>query len=277
MPGMREDDDEMDAEAGKDADSGIINSDVLDTLLTRVFPIAFVCMVVSMALAAYVYGIERVAAAIFSAVDANKEHRVMQAVVINSLLTTTITLCLPGPVLLIILNGFFFGFFVGFPLTFVAEFIAALLTFLIARSCFKQPIRAYLMKKEMVREVVLACEEDDRGMMLVLFRFLGIPIWIKNYTLAILDISLLTYVLVYIPAAIMFGSIFTFIGSKAYLVGDELRKGNFGAVFDGTSGFEVALAGSSGVALILLAVLGWHEFVKRQADIDETSRLMPAA
>mmetsp|Transcript_23779 Transcript_23779/g.55399 ORF Transcript_23779/g.55399 Transcript_23779/m.55399 type:complete len:269 (+) Transcript_23779:78-884(+) len=262
------------AVANSSEDDEVQKFRVIDALLTKVLPILFVLCVASTVLAMHLYGWEAIASDIFKAVDAKKEQRVLQAAVINILLAATITLCLPGPMLLVLLNGFFFGFWIGFPLTFASELCAALCSWVIARFCFKQSIRSYLLRNRLAKDLILICEEDPSGSLLLLYRFLGMPVWLKNYSMAILDIPLLTFVLVFVPASILYGGLMTYVGSKAYVVADEFRKGNVSAAYDQFSGLEFLMAGLSSTALLVLGFVGWRQLKARRSDADETLPLM---
>lgn len=227
---------------------------------------------------------------LFETVEAS-EHRVMQAFVINSVLVIMTVCCLPGPSFCVILDGFFFGFVKGFALGFVAELIGYLLCILLARTCFRTTLREWLKEdaearewcgcdcRPTLRETVLVCEKDKTGKFLVLFRFISLPVWAKNYAIGMLDFQMepvylewLKAVLIFIPAETFYAGIFAYIGSKGYIIADAIRKGDTQKALDSFSGFEVAIVAVSMLCMTFLIIFGWQEYSRRRGDLAEGSR-----
>jgi uncharacterized membrane protein YdjX (TVP38/TMEM64 family) len=246
----------------------------IDRLLTRYLPIGFVSLVIIACVAITWYGWRRAFAQIFEAVDARKEEKVAQALIINVCLLAWVVLCIPGPLFFVILDGFFFGWWKGFILAFCAEGLGALLSLAIARSCCKTRVHGYLMRNNVASEAIAILEEDSTGRFLVLFRFLSMPVWLKNYSLAILTISVLKFFLVFIPAETFYAGVFTYIGSKAYAAADELRKGSMSAVYDQFTGLEIALVLVSVVIFFVILFLGYKEYKDRHANVNERTALL---
>lgn len=265
----------MAAEEGKgEAEGEAEAEDFIDRALTLYAPIAFLCLVALAVTAVYFYGFQQAATDVFDAVESRKEEKVTQALIINGLLLLWVVFCLPGGLLFIILDGFFFGLLRGFALAFTAELLGALISLAIARSCLKARVRALLLRSATSREVVAICEEDDTPKFPVLIRLLFIPVWVKNYGLAILDITVCVFVLAFVPAELLYGGLFTYFGSKAYSVAGRLRKGDVGSVYGIFSGVEVAIVGLSVCLVVAIACLGWREFRRRQATVEERTALV---
>lgn len=208
---------------------------------------------------------------LFESIEA-AEYKVAQALVINTLLVIMIVCCLPGPGLMVMLDGFFFGFVRGFVLGFIAELIGYLICILLARTCFKAKIRRWITETPWLHEIFMVCEEDTTGKFLVLFRFVSLPVWAKNYTIGMLDISWQEAVLVFIPAETFYCGIFVYIGSRSYLVADAIRKGNTQKAMDSFSGIEFGIVFVSVLVVLLMIVFGWSEYSSRRAAIVEGRR-----
>lgn len=228
--------------------------------------LALVCVVCCAGF--FIYSWENFMGALFGIIE-DSNSKMTQALVINGMLVLMIVCCLPGPAFCIILDGFFFGFVKGFALGFVAEFIGYLICICLARTCFKTRIRQMMMESAPLREVLLVCEEDSTGKFLVLFRFISLPVWLKNYTIGLLDLEWLQTVLIFIPAEVFYSGIFAYIGSKGRLIADALRKGDSGKAVHAFSGVEVAIVGVSVLCVLLVILFGWYEYIRRRKALTE--------
>jgi len=231
--------------------------------------IAF-CMIAGAALCMYL-GWTSFVSFLFNTVESS-EHKTTQAIVINSVLVVMIVCCLPGPALMVMMDGFFFGFFKGFALGFLGESIGYLISIALARTCFKSRMRVWLHESDMLREVLTVCEEDTTGKFLVLFRFISLPVWAKNYTIGMLEISWLKSYLIFIPGECFYAAIFSYIGSKGHVIADAIRKGNSQKALDSFSGLELAIVGVSILGGGMMILLGWREYTARRDAIAEGAK-----
>lgn len=225
------------------------------------------CVMMCVGIALY-YNWESFFKYLFKTLEANKEHQVIQAVVLNGLIVIVIVCALPGPGILLILDGFFFGFWKGFLLGFAAEFTAYLISICLARTLLKASIREWLTSHSTLRELVLICEEDPSGKFLVLMRFVSVPAWAKNYTIGMMDLEWLKTVLVFIPGATFWIAKFAYIGYKSRQMAEAISKGDQGKVMAKFSGMELVFVGMSLTAMLLLTAMAWYEYNKRRAAID---------
>jgi len=122
------------------------------------------------------------------------------------------------------------------------------------------------------KALCIICEEDRTGKFLVLFRFLSIPAWMKNYTIGILDLEWLETVLVFLPAGVFYSGIFSYIGSKGYTIASAIRKGDTQKALHSFSGFEFAIVGVTGLVAVLILIFGWCEYASRRAAMSEGKR-----
>lgn len=234
-------------------------------------PLAIFSVVVSCAgLLMYVYW-SLFVDSVFEAVEAD-ESKAVQALVINSILVIMIVGCLPGPAFCVILDGFFFGFSKGFVLGFTAELIGYLMCICLARTCFKTRMRQWMSANKVLHEVVMISEEDPTGKFLLFFRFLSIPVWMKNYTIGMLDLDWLKTILVFLPAETFYAGIFAYIGSKGYTIAKAIRKGDTQKALHSFSGFEFAIFDVTMIVAVMIIVFGWREYSSRRATISEGKR-----
>lgn len=208
---------------------------------------------------------------LFTTVE-ESEHKSTQAIVINTVLVIMIVCCLPGPAFCIILDGFFFGFVKGFILGFIAETIGYIICICLARSCLKSRIRQWMLSSDVLHEVLLVFEEDSSGKFLVLFRFISLPVWIKNYAVGMLELQWLKTILIFLPAETFYCGIFSYIGSKSYVIADAIRKGDTQKAMSSFSGVEVVIVCVSVVGFLLIILFGWREYCVRRARIAEGTK-----
>jgi len=214
------------------------------------------------------YSWESFVALLFKVVEGSQD-KAIQALVINTVLVVMIVCCLPGPAFCIILDGFFFGFLPGFAYGFIAELIGYVLCIFFARTCFKSRVRQMMMESEAVREVLMVCEEDTTGKFLVLFRFISLPVWVKNYAIGMLDLDWWKAIVVFIPAEIFYAGIFSYVGSKSRQIADALRKGNSRKAMNSFSGVEVGIVCISLICVLMVILFGWYEYTKRRKRLAE--------
>jgi len=206
-------------------------------------------------------GWEEVASFLFDRVEGN-DHKVEQVLMLNSVLILLVVTCLPGPALMLMFNGFFFGFWCGLAVGFPAEITACLLARLLSQAC-RRDMRAWMMSIDRTREFIQVCEEDSSLIFLVLFRFIGLPIGLKNYGLATLDITFLRFFLICLPSELFYTSLFTHVGSTGYSIGNLVRQRRAGEVLSGSVGMQLGLLGLSVATLVLLCTLAWCQYRKR--------------
>jgi len=239
---------------------------------TRLYlPAAIILCVIVCTGALVLFGWTTFVESLFSVVEGT-EHKSLQALVINTVLVIMIVCCLPGPAFCVMLDGFFFGFWKGFALGWIGELIGYVICVALARTCLKDRMRQWILESEMLREMLMVCEEDATGKFLVLFRFISLPVWAKNYAIGMLDLEWPKTILVFIPAETFYAAIFAYIGSKSYVIADALRKGDTQKAMDSFSGVEVAIVGVSMLGAVLISLFGWREYRIRRDAIAEGSR-----
>lgn len=260
--------------AAEEEEEASTDDDMLYDLLTFYLPIAVLVLVVLVLIVFSVIGWDKVLAWVFGLVESS-ESRPLKVAVINLALVTVTVFALPAPAFYMILNGLFFGYLPGFALNYCFMFIAAAISYWIAHTCLKDRVRRFLSKNPVSHDVMRVLDEDQTGKFLVLFRFLFVPGFVKNYSMAVLDISLLKFCLVNVPGELFYTAIFAYIGSVAYKVIGKLRKGDLNGVTSQFSGFEVLMAATSGLVFVLLAAFAWTEYNQRKAQMENSAEREP--
>merc|ERR1719491_827642 len=133
-------------------------------------------------------------------------------------------------------------------------------------------MRRWMAGNATLRESLLVCEDDPTGKFLVLFRFISLPVWVKNYAIGMLDIEWSKAVLIFIPAETFYAGIFSYIGSKSYVIAHAIRKGDTQKALDSFSGAEVAMVAVSMLCMTLVIIFGWHEYSIRRGALAEGVR-----
>lgn len=238
-----------------------VSSPLSEKVLLLYLPFAFICLVLGTLIAITYHGWTEAAIYVVTLVEEDQNSPVAQAVILVSLIAVMLVCCLPGPAFLMILVGFIFGLWVGLWVNFLAEASGFLMSLLLGRTCLQGRLRRWITQNSMMKEAVEVCEQGQTGYFLVLFRFLPLPIWAKNYAMAELDVSIARCCLAFIPAALYMSTVFAYIGSRSYDAANELRAGKKPSV---GSYKELCLISVSILATILILLLGKREFQRRR-------------
>ena len=137
----------------------------------------------------------------------------------------------PGLTVIEIAAGFVLGWGEGFGIVLVGTVSGSLVCFQVGRKFLRERIREYFDKNTKFRIILKLIQnnENKKLFILILFRLLFIPLFIKNYGPAILDIDLYTFFLAVIITTPPFAALLTFIGSKAKDIASIVGTGKFEA------------------------------------------------
>jgi len=100
------------------------------------------------------------------------------------LLAANTTLGLPIWSALFIVSGLVFGLKAGTAINFIALYIGVVVSLLLGKTVLQEPVRQWLDSGNFpLAQRALQCleEADDSFQILILFRFLLMPIWMRNY------------------------------------------------------------------------------------------------
>lgn len=141
-----------------------------------------------------------------------------------------ITLGIPVLLLLLPVPTMMFGFYKGYVLTVTAEIAAACISFAVGRYVAQRPIRQYLEGRDCKRIMRLlhVLEEDESQSMqlLILYRFMTMPMAARNYGPAILRVPMMKLVVSTIPHSLWSGVVFATAGSALKGPAQLLRDGH---------------------------------------------------
>jgi len=180
-------------------------------------------------------------------------------------------------------NGLIFGLWQGAAVNIAAIVSAAVICILLGRGLLRDTTRSYIMDGgcPRVRRMMLVVEDHENSFLfLVLFRFLFIPMFIRNYGVATLNVSLWMLFMSVLPHSIWISVLFASMGSTLQGTVELLRQGH-----------ELSLSNLSwqqslivAVALAMTAVITacahrWYaeEFAKEEEAPLRGAAAMPAA
>lgn len=140
------------------------------------------------------------------------------------------TLGIPVLMLLLAVPAMMFGFWKGFMITAAGELSAACLSFVIGRYIAQRPVRRFLdgqgFKRIMRMLHVLEDDEDQSMQLLILYRFIMMPMACRNYGPAILQVPIWKLVVAAIPHVLWSGIVFATIGSSLKGSAELIRDGH---------------------------------------------------
>lgn len=140
-----------------------------------------------------------------------------------------ITFAIPVLLLLLPVPTFMFGFWKGFLITFMALMVAACLSFVIGRYIAFRPVRAFLASRgcrKAMRMLHVLEDEQDTMQLLILYRFLCIPMAARNYAPSVLHVPFHKLVLSAIPHSLWSATVFASAGSALKGPAQLLRDGH---------------------------------------------------
>jgi uncharacterized membrane protein YdjX (TVP38/TMEM64 family) len=241
--------------------------------LGRVVLVAFllVLIIVPPIIVFGVVGTRRVARLFIRA--APKEPTIWNAVGFFLVNTTIIVTALPLWVLACMCVGFVFGFWIGFAINFVTIITGSMICFFIGRYVATDTIRTWLMKRRETGLVTRIIEQNDFKF-LVLFRFMPLPLCVKNYVPSTIRVNPFMFMLSVMIASGMYTPIYTFVGATtkgiATLIAEqkenpeESPRGIFHV--NGVQITIVAIALMSSIAITVLGYIEWKKITKENED-----------
>eukprot|EP00742_Colponemidia_sp_Colp-10_P009466 GILJ01010322.1.p1 GENE.GILJ01010322.1~~GILJ01010322.1.p1 ORF type:complete len:264 (-),score=22.30 GILJ01010322.1:189-947(-) len=127
-------------------------------------------------------------------------------------LTVAVLVCLPCTFIELLI-GFIFGWW-GLPISLCGKQIGSVVAFFIARNLLASDVQKTLREFPKIQVIDRALAENQVRMMLVA-RFMWIPIAIKNYGLSLLNVRFWVYFWCTLVASIPYSVAFMYMGSTA--------------------------------------------------------------
>lgn len=120
-----------------------------------------------------------------------KNPGLTEALILGAVIVVSIVFCTPFWPPLMMVSAMVFGFWKGFLLIFCAMVLGAVLSYVIGSLLMKEPFREYIESSDYhrLRRMMSVIEEEDNSLKFTfLFRFMFIPIWIRNYVPSLLNV-----------------------------------------------------------------------------------------
>jgi len=148
-------------------------------------------------------------------------------------LGTAIVICiiLPSPLWppLMIVTAMVFGFWKGFLIIYCAMALAAVISFGIARFLMMQPFRDYIESSDYrrFRRLISVVEAEGNSLKFTfLFRFLYIPIWMRNYLPGLLHVPFWQFLLSVLVHGVWICLIFAAAGTATKDMSEVIADGD---------------------------------------------------
>merc|ERR1719201_2036003 len=221
-----------------------------------------------------VLGTRRVARLFIRA--APKEPTIWNAIGFFLVNTTIIVTALPVWVLACMCVGFVFGFWAGFAINYLTIITGSMICFFIGRYVATDTIRRWLMKRHETGLVTRIIEQNDFKF-LVLFRFMPLPLCVKNYVPPTIKVNPFMFMLSVMIASGMYTPIYTFIGATtkglATLYAEQQENPEEGGpenLFH-VGGVQITIVAIALMSTIAITVLGYIEWKKVQKENEGSS------
>jgi len=141
-----------------------------------------------------------------------------------------ITLGIPILLLLLPVPTMMFGWCQGFTITATAELAAACVSFAIGRTIIQKPLRRFIDASRCmrIRRVlsVLEDDEDESLLLLILYRFMAMPMAMRNYGPSVLRVPMAKLVLSTVPHCLWSATVFATVGAALTGPAHLLRDGH---------------------------------------------------
>lgn len=174
-------------------------------------------------------------------------------------------------------SGLIFGFIHGAVINFFAIFAAANISFCIGRLLLKEPVRNCLENGDYsrVRRMMLVLEDEENSLKFqILFRFLFIPMFIRNYGPSTLEIPMWKLSVGAIPHSVWISILFASLGATFKDTAELIRDGKE-FQFTAIKWQQGLLAGAAMVVAICLGFYAHRMYVAKLEEEDSTSPSRP--
>lgn len=177
----------------------------------------------------------------------------------------------PGMSMLELTCGFVLGFRQGFFVCTLALIAGACASFWVGRNYIRDHLVAYMAESEAhtFKLFLRSLERRNGVILLILFRLMFVPLFVKNYGPSILRTSFSHYFAAVVVTTPPFAALFTFLGSHMKDIAD-ITNGGDPANATSLNWMEIVPIVVSIVAGTLFSVLAYLEFVTLKGTEDES-------
>jgi uncharacterized membrane protein YdjX (TVP38/TMEM64 family) len=274
---VREAEDDEEQGSSNACSRSIAETVVQECTWQRILLVAFflVLIIVPPVVVFGVIGTRRVARLFIEA--APKVPTIWNAVGFYLVNTTIIVTALPLWVLACMCVGFVFGFWAGFAINYLTIITGSMICFFIGRYVATDTIRRWLVKRHETGLVTRIIEQNDFKF-LVLFRFMPLPLCVKNYVPPTIRVNPLMFCLSVMIASGMYTPIYTFIGATTkglatlYAEGieDNPEEGGASNLLH-VGGIQITIVAIALLSTVAITVLGYIEWRKVSKESEGSS------
>lgn len=179
---------------------------------------------------------------------------------------------------LMIVTAMVFGFWKGFLIIYCAMVLSAVISFWLGRLFLMKPFREYMESSDYlrVRRMIRVAEAEGNSFKFTfLFRFLGLPIWIRNYVPPMLHILFWHFFVSVLCHSLMICLIFASTGTATKDIVDVIADGQ--NPWENMKPKQMITFAVSLIATVTLSYLAYSEYAKKMAEEDvreETQALL---
>ena len=204
--------------------------------------------------------------------DARSRSHILDDLLFGFLIAIVAILALPGTSMLELICGFVLGFTEGFIVSLISIIVSSIVAFLLGRYFLRDHISNYLNQTSAsdgdnpstFKMFLKSIEQRNGVVLLILFRLMFIPMFVKNYGPSVINTSIWHYLVAVLVTTPPYVAIFSFLGSHAKSIADIAAGG------DNTGGDHVVWTQIipivvSVLAAIIFTTLAYMEFRQLQA------------
>ncbi|CAE6971312.1 unnamed protein product [Symbiodinium sp. CCMP2592] len=177
------------------------------------------------------------------------------------LLLATVVFMVPLWQAICVASGLMFGLCGGTALNFLALYVAAVICALLGRFLLQEPIRGWLDEGNFptAKKALQVLEEaDDSLEFQILFRFLFIPIWLRNYGPATFHIPLWKLLVAAVPHTLWVSFIMASLGVSLQDANDLVNEGEELKIWDAKWQHLLMFV----VSCVMSLLLSWYSYRK---------------
>jgi uncharacterized membrane protein YdjX (TVP38/TMEM64 family) len=218
-----------------------------------------------------VFGWKSVLNALASAAEsARSRAHILDDLLFFSIIVGGSICALPGMSMIEIACGFILGFWEAFFVNLISMVVGGCLAFFLGRRYFKSMINQYLESSDLktMKLFLRSLEQRSGIVLLILFRLMLIPLFVKNYGPSVVDVQFTHYLVAVVATTPFFVAMLSYIGSRAQTMADIASRGTLDAI----PWFEYVALIVSIAASLAFTWLAYREFVKLSGIKEEESR-----
>ena len=211
--------------------------------------------------------------AITKAADAARDRsHVLDDLMFISIMTAIGVFGFPGMSMMELTCGFVLGFEEAFFVTLFAVVGSSCLAFFMGRYYLKDAINAYLASSELhtMKLFLKSIEKRNGVVLLILFRLMLIPLFVKNYGPSVIKTDFLHYLIAVLVTTPVYVAVLTYLGSRAKTIAEIATGGATGG--SGITWVEIVPIVVSLAAGVVFTYLAYLEFKKLSGVRDEEER-----